>query len=118
MTMAEQKSRPGTDYAHDASRRADKLRYLNKSDYGQRYHAGIGGKSRNQITRSESQRADRPLQRRAEHIEGEKIKKQVGETPVQEKRSEKTPVLALHQHSARLQPPDPMQYFRISPVAE
>jgi hypothetical protein len=30
--MSNQKSSPRTDYAHDTSRRADKLGYLNQSD--------------------------------------------------------------------------------------
>ena len=37
----------------------------------------------------------------------------MGETSVQEKCCEKTPVLALHDNSVRLQRADPMQNFRV-----
>src|SRR5437773_8403755 len=42
----------------------------------------------------------------------------MGETSVQEKRCEKTPVIALHYNRVRLQRADLMQNFRIVPITE
>ncbi len=42
----------------------------------------------------------------------------MGQTSVQEKRREKTPVRALHYNSVRLQSADLMQHFRVVPIAE
>ena len=42
----------------------------------------------------------------------------MGETAVQKKRGEKTPVFALHNNSVRLQGANPVQNFRVIPIAE
>ena len=42
----------------------------------------------------------------------------MGQTSVQEKCREKTPVLALHYNSVRLQRADLMQHFRVVPITE
>ncbi len=43
MTMAQQKSRPRADDPHYASRRADELKHLDKTDYGQEHYARARG---------------------------------------------------------------------------
>src|SRR6266567_5760757 len=118
MSMSKQKSGPRTDYAHDASRCADELGYLNEYDYGQSYHPGARDKSRNQIADRKPDRTDRALQRRAKDVERKKIEKQMNKTCVQKKRGEQTPVLALHHYGVRFERTEVMQYFGVRPTAK
>ena len=95
MMMSEQKSSPRTDHPHDAARSPNDLADLNQADPGQNDYPCAGGDPRNQIAGDKSDRADRVLEWRTEHVKREKVKREMQKSAMEEERSEQAPVFML-----------------------
>src|ERR1041384_4190838 len=93
--MAQQKSGPRADHAHDATGSANYLSILYNLHFGQSDHSCSGGQSGTEVACEESNRADRALERRTENVKGENVKGQMQKAAMQKERSEQPPVLML-----------------------
>src|SRR6266851_4036663 len=113
MAMAKKESGPRADDSHDAAGRADEFGGPNDFQLGQRYDAGGGTDSRNQIARGESHCADRFFQGRTKHVEREEVKNKMDRVVMQEKSSEESPELASVNDCVDIERAESMQHDRI-----